>query len=515
MLFIDRLNANKIACHLTYKDCFEQTVKTLLLLFPYLALLLLSACISSEGIVPQSDVPADSSYQLSEHVQDIQEDAAWPTDQWWQCFQDEQLNQLMQLAVSQSPSVQEAQSRIRLATSLAAQTDAALSPTIDAEGQINRKRWPTDYFYGPGELGGTSSWNNTGLLSLHYDPDIWHKNAMQSEVALSEIKKQTAKSQIAKLNIESALISAYIQLSLNNAELELAKQAVNSYQEKLDVIKAQLTMGLNTEVAVYQAETQLADAEAKFEAVKDHIVTARHAIAALLGKGPAFADSIKTPHLQLIDEVSLPSHIPAELLGHRPDVVASRWLVFSANKHIDIAHTAFYPNINLSAAIGFMAVNGSMLSVFSHDKLSYDAGPAISLPIFDAGRIRGQLSAATANYDMAVALYRKTLSDAMQQISDSAVSLKSSLSQSTTLASAIKASHQAYMHANDAYNVGLTDYLPVLDAKLAWLQQQLFLQQLNAQALQYRADLIIALGGGLTLANDSPQQAALQYQVPR
>jgi NodT family efflux transporter outer membrane factor (OMF) lipoprotein len=488
-------------------------VKTLFLFFPYLVLLLLSACISSEGIVPHSDVPADSSFQLSEHVQQIQEDAAWPTDQWWQCFEDEQLNQLMQLAVSQSPSVQEAQARIRLATSLAAQTDAALSPRIDAEAQINRKRWPTDYFYGPGELGGTTSWNNTGLLSLHYDPDIWNKNSLQSEVALSEIKKQTAKSQIAKLNIESALMSSYIQLSLNHAELELAQQAVDTYQEKLDVIKAQLKMGLNTEVAVHQAETQLADAEAKHEAVNDHIVITKHAIAALLGKGPAFADSLKPPHLQRTEEVSLPSHIPAELLGHRPDVVASRWLVFSANKHIDIAHTAFYPNINLSAAIGFMAVNGSMLSVFSHDKLTYDAGPAISLPIFDAGRIRGELSEATANYDIAVALYKKTLSEAMQQIADSAVSLKSTLSQSTTLASAIKASHQAYMHANDAYDVGLTDYLPVLDARLAWLQQQLFSQQLNALALQFRADLIIALGGGLTAANNSPQQAALQYSA--
>ncbi|WP_272941594.1 efflux transporter outer membrane subunit [Methylophaga thalassica] len=475
-------------------------------------LLLLSACISSEGIMPQSDVPVDNTFQLSEYVQEIQEDAAWPIEQWWQCFQDEQLNQLMQLAVSQSPSVQEAQARIRLATSLAAQTDATLSPTMDAEVQINRKRWPTDYFYGPGELGGTTSWNNTGLLSLHYDPDIWNKNSLQSEVALSEIKKQTAKSQIAKLNIESALMSSYIELSLNHDELELAQQAVNTYQEKLDVIKAQLKMGLNTEVAVHQAETQLADAEAKLEAVKDHIVIAKHAIAALLGEGPAFADSLKPPHLTITEEVSLPSHIPAELLGHRPDVVASRWLVFSANKHIDIAHTAFYPNINLSAAIGFMAVNGSVLSVFSHDKLTYDAGPAISLPIFDAGRIRGELSEATASYDMTVALYKKTLTEAMQQIADSAVSLKSSLTQSATLASAIKASHQAYLHANDAYEVGLTDYLPVLEAKLVWLQQQLFSQQINAQVLQYRADLIIALGGGLTTEDDGPKQAALRYQ---
>ena len=142
----------------------------------------------------------------------------------------------------------------------------------------------------------------------------------------------------------------------------------------------------------------------------------------------------------------------------------------------------------------------------------YDAGPAISLPIFDAGRIRGELSEATASYDMTVALYKKTLTEAMQQIADSAVSLKSSLTQSATLASAIKASHQAYLHANDAYEVGLTDYLPVLDAKLAWLQQQLFSQQINAQVLQYRADLIIALGGGLTTEDDGPKQAALRYQ---
>lgn len=458
-------------------------------------------------------MPADKSFQLSERVQEIQEDAAWPDKQWWQSFQDQQLDQLMQLAVSQSPSVQEAQARIRVVSALAAQTDADLSPTINADAQLNRKRWPTDYFYGPGELGGTTSWNNTGLLSLQYDVDIWHKHTMQSEVALSDIKKQIAKSQIAKLNIESAVVSAYIQFSLHYAELDLAGDAVTAYHEKLDVIKAQLEMGLNTQVAVHQAETLLADAKVRLEAVNDHIAIAKHAIAALLGKGPAFADQIKPPQLDMTKSVSLPSHIPAELLGHRPDVVASRWLVLSASKNIDIAHTAFYPNIDLSAAIGFMAVQGGVLSVFTQDKLTYDVGPAISLPIFDAGRIRGQLSQATADYDVAVALYTQTLSEAMQQIADSAVSLKSALEQRHTLLSSIDASYQVYQHANDAYEVGLTDYLPVLDARLAWLQQRHLSQQVEAQALQSRADLMIALGGGLTTADDGPKQTALYYQA--
>ena len=108
--------------------------------------------------------------------------------------------------------------------------------------------------------------------------------------------------------------------------------------------------------------------------------------------------------------------LPSELLGHRPDVVAARWRVEAASRGIDASKAAFKPSINLSAIVGL--ASAGLSDLFSSDALLGLGGPAISLPIFDGGRLRSQLAPSDADYDLAVASYNQTLVGALHEVTD-------------------------------------------------------------------------------------------------
>ncbi len=219
---------------------------------------------------------------------------------------------------------------------------------------------------------------------------------------------------------------------------------------------------------------------------------------------------MQRPSLSLGAALKLPSALPAELLGQRPDVVASRWQVAAQARGIDVAHAGFYPNVDLVGSIGFMATGGGALEFLTGKKLNYNVGPAISLPIFDGGRLRSELGEASAGYDMAVARYNQTLVDALKSISDQLIRRESMDKQQAFAAESVAAAQKTYDIATVAFQRGLTDYLNVLNAQSLLFHQQQVQQQVQAARLTVQADLVTALGGGLEAGRDVPAQDRLE-----
>ena len=110
---------------------------------------------------------------------------------------------------------------------------------------------------------------------------------------------------------------------------------------------------------------------------------------------------------------ALPARLPADLLGRRPDIVAARLRVEAAFANADSTRAQFYPDVNLVALGGVFALTPA--SLFSRDALAGSIGPAISLPIFDRGRLKAKLGADVAQADVAIGLYNKTVDDALGQ----------------------------------------------------------------------------------------------------
>ena len=186
--------------------------------------------------------------------------------------------------------------------------------------------------------------------------------------------------------------------------------------------------------------------------------------------------------------------LPAALIGRRPDLVAARWRVEAARRDIANAKAQFYPNINLVASAGFLALGAARFLDVGSRNLSL--GPAFSLPIFDGGRLRANLAGKDADYDAAVEQYNQTLVDAVKDVADQIVSLQSVKAQLADSELARVKTEQAYDVAQIRYKAGLATYLTVLSAQTAVLAQQRADTELKGRVADLEIGLIRALGGG-------------------
>ncbi|MDE2034361.1 MAG: efflux transporter outer membrane subunit, partial [Pseudomonas sp.] len=340
-----------------------------------------------------------------------------------------------------------------------------------------------------------------------YALDLWGRESNATERAVDMAHMSAAEARQAQLELQNNVVRAYIQLSLHFAQRDIVAATLAQQQQILDLAQKRLNGGIGTHFEVSQAETPLPETHRQLDALDEQIALSRNQLAALAGKGPGAGAQLQRPTLSLAAPLKLPSSLPAELLGQRPDVVASRWQVAAQARGIDVAHAGFYPNVDLVGSLGYVATGGGMLSFLTGKKLNYTAGPAISLPIFDGGRLRSQLGEASAGYDIAVAHYNQTLVNALKVISDQLIRRESMDKQQAFAAESVASAQKTYDIAMIAYQRGLTDYLNVLNAQSLLFRQQQVQQQVQAARLSAHAELVTALGGGLGAGSDVPQDS--------
>jgi NodT family efflux transporter outer membrane factor (OMF) lipoprotein len=252
--------------------------------------------------------------------------------------------------------------------------------------------------------------------------------------------------------------------------------------------------GLDTRADLKQAEAGPPTARAQIAALDEQIAQTRNRIAALMGRGPDQGTSIERPAAAQLKAFGLPPELAANLLGRRPDLVAARWHAEAAAKRVGVARAQFYPNINLAAYIGQQALFANLLWHASSQVGSI--GPAMTLPIFEGGRLRAQYRGAWADYDTAVATYDQTLVQALQQVADVTVSENALGTRLAETRMALAANEEAYKLARMRYEGGLSNYQSVLLAEDAVLQSRLAVADLDASAFTLDVQLVQALGGG-------------------
>ncbi len=445
-----------------------------------------------------------------EAIKHAANDAHWPSGQWWRAYGDAQLNHWIDLAAQGSPSLAIAAARVRQAKSMAGVAESAESLQINADSTLKRHNWPADQFYGPGTLSNTSTWDNNASLGLSYSLDLWGRESNNTERALDLAHMSVAQERQAQLELQDNIVRAYIQLSLNYAQRDIVEATLAQQQQILELAQRRLRGGIGTHFEVSQAETPLPETHRQIDELDEAIELSRNQIAALAGKGPGEGAQLQRPTLSLQAALKLPSTVPAQLLGQRPDVVASRWRVAAQARGIDVAHAGFYPNVDLVGSLGYMATGGGMLEFLAGKKFNYSVGPAITLPIFDGGRLRSELGEASAGYDEAVAQYNQTLVNALKSISDQLIRRASMDKQLGFSNESVASAQKTYDIAMVAYQRGLTDYLNVLNAQTLLFHQQQVQQRVQAERLTVHAELVVALGGGLMAGNDTPAEDKTQ-----
>ncbi|PYY87221.1 multidrug RND transporter [Pseudomonas sp. TKO26] len=431
--------------------------------------------------------------------------AAWPQSDWWKSLGDNQLDGLILEALRDSPDMQIASARAHQASAAAYAADAERMPTLDASAGVSRSRLARDQ--DPLGQGGAYSTVRNISATFNYNFDLWGGQRAAWEAALGQARAAEIDRQAASLTLAADVARAYSDLGRAYIVHDLADEDLKRTRQMLDLSRRRLDSGIDSQYQYQQTESLEASAQASLIDAEKQLQSAKITLAVLLGKGPGRADDIVRPKVLQASAVALPSTLPAELLGRRPDLVAARWRVEAASKNIDASKTRFYPNLNLRASAGAESLLGD--AMFGSASRFFSIAPTVSLPIFDGGRLRADLDARDADYDLAVAQYNKTLVTALGDVSDS-------ISQLRDIGRQIAAQQHATDIARDSYNTvvqrfgsGIGNYLDVLSIEQQLLQAQRQLATLNAQQIDLSIQLMQALGGGfgaqnLASANPTP-----------
>lgn len=431
-------------------------------------------------------------------------DTPWPATDWWKAYGDSQLDRLVAEATAGNPSLRIAQARVARAQSLAVGARAPLLPALDASAVLTRERFTENHFY-RAPYAGEMYWNNLATFDLSYNLDLWGRNRAALAAALDSVRVAEAEAREIELELQTAVVRTYVGLSLQYILRDIAGNTLQQREEILTITEKLLAAGLKTEIERSQAEAPVPAARAELEKIDENIALLRTQLSILTGKGPGDGEQLVRPTLSLQTSVGVPSSLPAELLGRRPDVVAQRWRAEAEAKNIKVAKAAFYPNFNMAAFLGWQAIGFSKF--LSGSSLTYGIAPAFTLPIFEGGRLRSRLGVATANYDMAVETYNLTLLRALQDISNQLVTLRSLDKQHTEALRAKHLAQNAYDIALRGYRAGLTNYLSVLNAQNQTLIEATRTAHIQARYLDAHAILMQALGGG-TPGSDSPSDGS-------
>jgi NodT family efflux transporter outer membrane factor (OMF) lipoprotein len=419
--------------------------------------------------------------------------AGWPRDSWWKGFGDPQLDRLMDDALDGQPGLRIAEARVRQAQALADVVGASLYPQATTGLRSTRQRFSENGTVPPPIAG---SWQTINDLSLGvgYELDFWGKNHAAVAASLGRSNAAEVDLQAARLVLTTALARTYLRLDLAYAQHDLAQETLKQREQILELTRKRVAAQIDSQLELTQAEAALPAVRERITAINESIALIDNQLAALQGKGPDAGLTIVRPRLAEMGEVSLPSKLPAELIGRRPDVVADRWRVEAASQDIKVAKAKFYPNISLNGLVGLQSLGfDNFLDAGSR---VLGVGPAISLPIFDAGRLRGNLGAHQAGYDMAVEHYNATVIAAVHDVVDQLVSLHWLQQQVHEQDQALALSQHAWELAQARYRSGLANYLQVLAAEGQVLTQKQQMLQSQTRQRELRLNQIRALGGG-------------------
>ncbi|WP_338500117.1 efflux transporter outer membrane subunit [Pseudomonas trivialis] len=423
--------------------------------------------------------------------------ATWPAPDWWKSLGDPQLDGLIQEALRNSPDMQVASARAHQAEAAAYAANAARLPTVDASAGVSRSRLARDQ--DPrGEGDAYSTVRNIGA-SFNYTFDLWGGQRAAWEAALGQARAAEVDQQAARLTLAANVAKAYSDLGQAHIVRDLANDDLKRTRQMLDLSQRRLNSGIDSQYQYQQTESLEASSQSQLIDAEKQLQSARIALAVLLGKGPDRGNELARPAVLQPAAVAVPSVLPAELLGRRPDLIAARWRVEAASKDIAASKTRFYPNLNLSASAGAESLLGD--AMFGSASRFFNIAPTISLPIFDGGRLRADLDARDADYDLAVAQYNKTLVQALGDIGSTLAQLRDTARQIQAQQHAADIARQSYDTGLQRYSSGIGNYLDVLSIEQQLLQAQRQLASLKAAQIDLSIQLMQALGGGYSAAD--------------
>lgn len=419
----------------------------------------------------------------------------WPSYNWWTLFEDDQLNELMEIAIENNPDLMSAVSRVRASNEAAKKMRAPLLPKLNATFDDDYQHLSKDELVRLPPSVVPAVINEIHLaLNFEYEIDLFGKNRNKYRSAIGLAKAQAAEMSQSLLMITASLAEAYINFGANLLDLQISRDLVEAYRLTFELTQLRRDNGIDNELAVDQAKTLLVEGEKAVYEYEKEVEIGKSQLKILMGLSPDDPKEIIAPTLSFNRPFPLPETIPLNLLSRRPDLMAQIWKVEAAAYLIKAAKAAFFPNINLKAFVGLQSLNWNNL--FSVRSFAGDIHPAINLPLFTGGSLTAELNEEYANYDTDVYDYNALVLKAAKEVTDQIQTLNATTAQAKLESEAF----QRTVHLSELtlarYENGIDDYLSVLDKQIAVMNEAM--KEVEVQNKRYISVLMLikALGGG-------------------
>lgn len=452
---------------------------------PLLALFLTSACSFAPAYVrPLEPVP-------DRYGDTLAEGRSIAAIGWRDFFRDAELQSLINQALANNRDIRVASARVAEARATWRIEGAALYPQLDAVGAGTRGRSVASV---PGA--GTQRYDVkqiTAQLSASWEIDFWGRLRNLRDAARAQYLAAEESRRAVATDLIAQVANGYLLERDYEERAELAGRSIGAREDALRIMRRRYEVGSGSKLDMFQAQVLLSQAQTTLRALEQDRAVNRNALALLVGQSVVFSPG-SLGLAAAAPTIDLPAGLPSDLLVNRPDIVAAEYQLRAANANIGAARAAFLPNISLTGAYG--TASDALDGLFGGNSEAWSFTPTITLPLFNAGRLKGSLNVAEARRDRAVAEYELTIQTAFRDVSDALVRRRQLGLQIASTRALMEAQRERARLAQLRFDNGRSAYLEVLDAQRDLFDAEQALVQLRRAELASIVALYSALGGG-------------------
>jgi outer membrane protein, multidrug efflux system len=423
--------------------------------------------------------------------------AASSSPAWWSAFESPELNRLIAAALEGNRDLRAAGSRIDQARALARINGANLLPSVGASAEVARDK----------RAGAPAAPKHTAGLGASVELDVWGKNRQSHAAAVGRVQSSVHAQESVQLALQAEVASTYFTVLSARDQLALARNTLRNTEAVLRRLQAQHTAGAISGLEVVRQQGLVASVSAGIAPLEQQRQQGLDALAVLLGRHPQDL-ALATPPLDALRLPPVAAGLPSSLLAQRPDIRQAEADLVAANADINAARVALFPSLRLTAAGG--VESASLAALLRPGSLVYTLAAGLVAPLFDGGRLRGQLALTQARQDELVQGYQQAILIALREVEDG-------LNAAQRLAEQAAAQQQVGVHAATAlrmaelrYRDGGVDFGAVLDAQRVLLAAQAAQQTITLARYAAAVSLYRALGGG----SDAAAQVSMNGPAP-
>lgn len=417
---------------------------------------------------------------------------------WWEQFNDPVLNDLIVTALRENKDLKIAAARIQEFAGRYGFVRADLFPQVGAGAGYNRQRISESM--ANATQGGYHSTYDTyqATLNASWELDIWGRIRRNTESARAQLLASEEGRRAVVLSLVSAVAASYVNLLDLDKQLEIAKSTLRVREESYKIFKDRFEGGIISEMELTQVKSQYDEALAAIPQYEKLITQQENGLSVLLGRNPGPIQRGTT-----IDQLVLPavpSGLPSDLLARRPDIRQAEQNLISANAQIGVAKAAYFPAISLTALLG--SASSELSDLFTGPAKIWSFTAPLTMPIFTAGKIAGQVKAAEAVQQQTLFAYQQAIQTAFREVEDSLVDQNRTRVQLAAQGNQVEDLVKYYDLSQLRYDNGYTSYIEVLDAERSLFNVRLAYTQNQGTLFLALINLYKAMGGGWVDAAD-------------